>query len=111
MKYVIEYLILDYNRPDEAKNLLNSIRSNSKFDYKITYLDNGSSERYSEKFKQDGLIDDLIVNSRNNGCGAGTIQLFAQSFADYAFYIQVDQLQLAVIDDNFIESMVKLVGS
>lgn len=109
MKYDIEYLILDYNRPEEAVNLLNSIRSNSKFNYKITYLDNGSSARYSEQFKTNGLVDNLIVNNKNTGCGAGTIQLFAQSFADYVFYIQVDQLQLATINDNFIASMVSLI--
>ena len=109
MKFDIEYLLLDYNRPEESKNLLISIRNNSKFNYKITYLDNGSSEKYAQDFKNEGLIDNLIVNNKNNGCGAGTIQLFAQSFADYAFYIQVDQLQLATIDDNFIDSMVDLI--
>jgi hypothetical protein len=109
MKYDIEYLILDYNRPEEAKKLLDSIKSNSKFEYKITYLDNGSSEKYAEHLKNQGLIDNLIVNKKNNGCGAGSIQLFAQSFADYAFYVQVDQLQLGIIDSNFIESMVKLI--
>lgn len=109
MNYDIEYLILDYNRPDEALNLLKSIRANSSFKYKITYLDNGCGLDYPSKLKNIRLIDNLIINNKNIGCGAGTIQLFAQSFADYVFYIQVDQVQQTIINEEFVLSMIDLI--
>jgi hypothetical protein len=105
----VEFLILDYKRPEEAYALLNSIRKNSSFDHKITFLDNGSNDSYSEAFKNQGLIDNLIVNKKNVGCGAGTIQLFAQCFADYAFYLQVDHVQIAKIDQVVLDYMIKLI--
>jgi len=109
MKYKIEYLILDYDRPDEAERLLNSIKTHSKFEYKLTYLDNGSSEKYSKAFKDKGLIDNLIINEINSGCGAGTIQLFAQSFADYAIYVQVDHMLHVDIDEKLICAMASFI--
>lgn len=109
MKEKIEYLILDYNRPQEAKRLLESIKEKSHFDYSVSYLSNGGEQEYVKELEQQGLIDNLILNKRNTGCGAGTIQLFAQCASEYALYVQVDQeLQLPITQQD-ITSFIDLL--
>lgn len=107
----IEYLILDYNRPLEAEHLLNSIKAHSEFDYSISYLSNGGEQDYARKLHNEGLIDNLILNSRNTGCGAGTIQLFSQCATQYAFYIQVDHVLQFKITADVIRQWIELLES
>jgi len=92
----ISFLLLDYNRPEEARLCLESIKKNcSEIKYKVYFLDNGSDENYARKFLDEGLIDHLIQNKKNNGCGFGTIQLFQACDTEYAFYVQVDQYMIS----------------
>ena len=105
----IEYLILDYNREEEADALLNSIRKYSNFDYTISYLDNGSNKDYPQKLTQKYNIDNFILNKRNSGCGAATIQLFAQAKGDYCFYIQVDHELIFEINKEIIDLMINKI--
>lgn len=89
-----EILILDYNRPEQLRNLILSLHKNARFDKKIVVLNNGG-ERYADQYLEQGLVDKVIHNNVNCGCGLGTIQLFAQCESEFAFYIQVDhQLQI-----------------
>ena len=106
---MIEYLILDYQRPQEAKNLLESIKANSHFDYEVTYLSNGGDQTYVKDFKKKGLINNLILNPRNVGCGAGTIQLFSNCQSEYAFYIQVDHILSQPITSDGITQFTSLI--
>lgn len=106
---MVEYLILDYEREFEAEQLLNSIKQYSNFEYTVTFLSNGGRNDYAIKFKEQGLIDKLIINETNVGCGAGTIQLFAQAKTKYAFYIQVDQVLNAHIDESTIKKLIDLI--
>tara|TARA_Y100000593_G_scaffold62397_1_gene115599 strand:- start:666 stop:1484 length:819 start_codon:yes stop_codon:yes gene_type:complete len=106
---MVEYLLLDYNRPLEAEHLLTSIRDNSEFDYSVSYLSNGGEQDYVRDFESKGLIDNLILNSRNTGCGAGTIQLFSQCQSKYALYIQVDHVLNFKIDTKTVEQWGKLL--
>ena len=62
-------LILDYNQKEESKTLLESIKANALFDKKVYFLANGNSEDYAYDYYKDGLIDVLISNKENNGCG------------------------------------------
>ena len=102
----IEYLILDYNREEEADALLNSIRKYSNFEYTISYLDNGSNKEYPKKLVEKYNIENFISNNRNTGSGAGTIQLFAQANGDYCFYIQVDHQLIFDINQDLIDLMI-----
>ena len=68
-------LILDYNQKEESKRLLESIKANAFFKKKVYFLANGNSEDYAYEYYKDGLIDVLISNKENNGCGFGTMQL------------------------------------
>jgi hypothetical protein len=105
---MIEYLILDYQREEEAFNLLKSIKELSNFPHKVTFLSNGG-EKYALNFKKQELIDKLIINEENVGCGAGTIQLFAQCKSKYAFYIQVDHVLSAALNEDHINYMISLI--
>jgi hypothetical protein len=84
-------LILDHNQYQEAKILLESIEQCARFDRKVYYLANGNTEDYAYDFYKEGLIDVLIVNKKNNGCGFATMQLFQSCDTEYAMYIQADQ--------------------
>ena len=106
---MIEYLILDYQRPKEAKNLLESLKRHSHFDHKVTYLSNGGEQDYVKSLEAEGLIDTLLLNPRNIGCGAGTIQLFANCKSAYAFYIQVDHVLTGPITQDGINQFTSLL--
>lgn len=83
-------LILDFRREQESKLLLNSLRKNLQVNAKLYYLSN-SPEDYVYQYVKEGLIDVLIVNKENLGCGIGTRQLFHASLSKYSLYCQVDQ--------------------
>lgn len=98
-----EILILDFNRPNELKTLILSLKKYANFNNKIVVLNNGG-ERYADELLKQGLVDKVINNRINVGCGLGTIQLFSQCESDYAFYIQVDHcLNYELTEDNICD--------
>lgn len=103
-----EILILDYNRQDELKLLLESLKENAKFDKDIVVLNNGG-ERYADAYKEQGLCDRVIHFDRGVGCGFGTIHLFAQCRTKYAFYVQVDHYLAYELNNNDIKDFVSLI--
>ena len=68
-------LILDYNQKEESKRLFREYKNECSFKTKSLFLANGNSEDYAYEYYKDGLIDVLISNKENNGCGFGTMQL------------------------------------
>lgn len=100
-----EILILDYNREEELKLLLESLKENAKFDKDIVVLNNGG-ERYADTYKKQGLCDRVIHFDRGVGCGFGTIHLFAQCRTKYAFYVQVDHYLAYELNNNDIKDFV-----
>jgi len=102
-------LILDHDQQLEAKILLESIEQCARFDKKVYYLANGSSEDYAYDFYKQGLIDVLIINKENNGCGFGTAQLFQACDTEYAFYIQADQYFHRRVTQEDCESWAKVL--
>ena len=102
-------LILDYNQKEESKRLLESIKANALFKKKVYFLANGNSEDYAYEYYKDGLIDVLISNKENNGCGFGTMQLFKSCDTKYAFYIQCDQFLQSPITEEHVSGFVKAI--
>ncbi len=93
MKYSeprLSYLVLDFQKPEESRLLLESLHAHTKFPFKIIYLHNGPTD-YAQRFLDQGLIDQLVVTRKNNGLGIGTRNLFAACFTKYAIYAQNDQ--------------------
>lgn len=103
-----EILILDFNRPEELKTLLESIQANAKFEKDVIVLNNGG-ERYADQYKEEGLCDRVIHFDRGVGCGFGTIHLFAQCKTKYAFYVQVDHVLAYELNENDIFSFKDLI--
>ena len=64
--------ILDFNRPKESEILLMTLKQNAQFEHNIVYISNGGEQDYVKKFYDDGLINTLILNKKNLGCGIGT---------------------------------------
>lgn len=91
MENPVDILILDYKKPEESRQLLESIKLYCSFDYRVVFYDNGSKQNYSQEFKDQGLIDELIISPENQGLGIGTRDLFAAAKSEYCLYIQNDQ--------------------
>lgn len=87
----ISYLVLDYDRPVEAKVCLKSLWEHSKFPFEVVYLSNGGTQDYVQEFYKEGLIHKLILRKSNSGCGLGTRELFKAAETEYVIYVQCDQ--------------------
>lgn len=104
---MVEILILDYNRPNELSDLLDSLDQFCQFDKKIVVLNNGGCVEKARALKDRGLIDKLIENPVNVGCGLGTIQLFSQCESEYAFYVQVDHKLTFPLDQSAVDMFIR----
>ena len=102
--------ILDYERPQEAKMLFDSLKLYAEFDHKVVYVSNGGNQDYVKKFFDDGLIDTLILNKKNEGCGIGTRQVFESCITEWVLYVQVDQYLTALISENCMQMFLAMLG-
>lgn len=100
--------LLDYNRPKEAERCLRSINQHICSNLipqpiHILYLSNGGSQEHAKRWYDDGLIDTLILNRRNWGCGIATKQAFQASLTEWVMYVQVDQYAIRpyTVDDLY----------
>lgn len=107
----VSILVLDYEKPFESKLLLDSIKTGCQFDYELIYLSNGGEQNYVFDYYKQGVIDKLILNKKNNGCGNATVQLFDSCETDFAFYIQVDQILNSYITQKHIEEFIKILNN
>lgn len=78
-------------RPKESQLCLSSLIENTKFECPIIYLSNGGQQDYVWDFYKQGVIDQLILNKKNEGLGFGTTDLFNICKTEYAIYVQNDQ--------------------
>jgi len=104
---LVSIVILDFERPTEATLLLDSIRKFVKFEHELVYVSNGGNQMHVKQFYDLGLIDILVLQKNNNGCGLGTKQGFKSATGKYVLYLQVDQWLRGTIDQNFIDQMVR----
>jgi len=103
MSKKVSILVLDYLKPLETRNCLRSIKDACRFDHQVIFYANGGDPSYSQYYQEQGLIDILISNKENIGCGPATIALFKACDTDYAIYLQQDQ---AFGDINIDQSMI-----
>lgn len=108
---VISYLILDFNKPQESKNLLLSIHKHAKHKKQITYLCNGGASDYAYEYYKNGLIDNLIIKKNGDGGGFGQTDLWRYCKTKYAFFVQVDQVLINEINEDVISYFIELLNN
>lgn len=101
--------ILDFNRPKEAELLLHSLKKNLKCPAEIVYISNGGEQDYVIDFYKNGMIDKLVLNSKNHGCGIGMRQIFESCSNDWVICVQVDQWLAHEITEMTAQSMVTIL--
>jgi len=91
MAQQVSILVLDYQRPEESRLCLQSIKNNCPIEHETIYTCNGGENQdYAFQFYKEGLIDKLLINKQNNGGGFGTVQLVNDSFNKYILWIECD---------------------
>lgn len=107
---LVSVVILDYNRPQEARTLLDSLASNATFEHEVVYLSNGGDQTYALEAYSKGDIDTLILNKKNSGCGLGTRQGFQAAMGQYVMYVQVDQWLAKPLSQETINQMTRVLA-
>ena len=68
--------ILDFFQEKESEDLLKSLKDNLLIKANILFIDNWTPKDYSKRFLDTGLVDELVINEKNLGCGPATAQMY-----------------------------------
>ena len=102
----VSYLVLDYNRPKETRQLLESIKAFALHPHKTILLVNGGAQDEHYQLYNEGLVDELILTKQNFGGGVGTVDLFKFCRTPFAFYVQSDQILAQPITQENIDQWI-----
>lgn len=84
--------LLDYNRPVESERCLRSIREHLLVrPVQVLYLANGGDQEEAKAWYNGGLIDTLLLNKANVGCGIAMKQMAAAAMTEWVMMVQTDQ--------------------
>jgi len=75
------------------------------------FIDNGTPKPYSQKFLDEGLVDELVVNKKNTGCGPATVQMYDICKTPYLIYIQSDQKLTEKIGASMMDTFIELLDN
>lgn len=103
--------ILDFYQENESRELLESLKKNLDIKLNILFIDNGTPKPYSHKFLEEGLVDELVVNEKNYGCGPATVQMYDICKTPYLIYVQNDQKLAQKIDAPMINTFIELLDN
>ena len=111
---VLGYLtvcLLDYNRPAESERCLRSIRQHLLVQpLQVLYLSNGGDQSHARQWYDEGLIDTLLLNKVNVGCGIAMKQMAAAALTEWVMMVQSDQYLLRPYTQIDFERMVELLS-
>ncbi len=110
-KYDLSFLILDFNREKELRSVLDHLRLNAQFNYQVICHANGGEQSYHYELYKEGKIHKLVLGSKNNGAGFGSVDLWNLCNTDYAIYLESDQILGRQITDKELKSWIKLYNS
>ena len=99
----IDILVLDYNKPEETLTCLKSIQTSCIFPHRVILCSNGGAQDYIQEYYNQGYIDVLILNNKNEGLGFGTELLFKAARSKYVIYLQNDQYFRTYLAPTHIE--------
>lgn len=108
----VSFLVLDFNRAQETRNLLVSLRGKIKFkDYEIVLLSNGGDQSYLGEFYSSNLVDRLLIYNKNVGCGVATHDLFDSAKGEYSIYVQNDHSLERDFTQEELDKMISALNS
>lgn len=107
---LVSLVVLDFDKPVEARLLLESIKCHVKFDHRVIYLHNGPSD-YAYQFYRDDLCDTFIQTRANQGLGLGTRDTFRASTSQFTISIQNDQILREDYTEVEFHSHLRLLGT
>lgn len=88
----ISFLVVDFNRPNESRLLVESLHKHVKFEnYEVIFYSNGGIQDYVVDFYKKGLITRLILNQKNDGIGMAQPRLIEFCQTDYFINVQCDR--------------------
>lgn len=87
----VSILVLDYNKPEESRLCLESVKKHCLFEKEVIFYSNGGEQDYAIDFYKEGLIDKLVLSKQNWGLGIGTTDLLQLCRTEYFIYLQNDQ--------------------
>ncbi len=106
-KEQLAFLVLDFNRPQESRTLLESIKRHVKFPHKVLFYSNGGDQSYISEFYECGLIDILVASRKNEGSSIGTIRLAELCPCKYFINLQCDNYLVRDLDEVEFSQMKK----
>lgn len=103
---LVSVVVLDYNRPKEAAQLMESLRANLLCASEVVWVSNGGEDRYVSPWFENGLITRWVRNRANWGCGLG-MRLAAQAcMTPWVILCQVDQFLRAPLTDALLNQLI-----
>lgn len=106
---LLSVLVLGYQKPEEARQCLESIRAHVHVPYKLVYLDNGGAPDYAWDLHKSGLCDVLISKQQGRGGGFGQTDLFRYCDTEYALFVQCDQTMRHDLPPSAFAHLTKLL--
>lgn len=102
----VSIIILGFNQLEYTKLCIESIQKNTKQDYELILIDNGSQDGTSDYFKSIEKAK-VIINSENLGVAKGWNQGLRVSTGEYLCILNND----TIVPPFWLENMVRLVES
>jgi GT2 family glycosyltransferase len=104
----VSIIIINYNTRDLILGCLNSIFTKIKgIDYKVTVVDNGSSDGSIEAFQQNYPAVNLVRNERNLGFALAVNRALRNSPSDYCFILNSD----TILTDDALNKLVSFLDN
>lgn len=101
----ITILVLDYNRPDNLKMCLESVKRFVKVKHEVITLINGGVTDASYSFFNSGLTDKLLLSSKNEGSSLGVLRLIKNCTTNVFLFLQSDNCLKIDIDDAVMNNI------
>lgn len=83
--------VLGYNRPAESERCVRSIRQYIEVPHQLLYLSNGGDQTYVRRLYDEGVLDTLVLNHSNHGCGIAMKQMAQAAVTEWVMMVQCDQ--------------------
>lgn len=104
--------ILDYNRPAEAERCVRSVRQHILVDkLNVLFVSNGGDQTRAYQLYDDGVIDTLVLNKTNVGCGIGMKQAAQAAMTEWIMLVQCDQYAIRTYIQKEFEYHIEQLSS